>query len=87
MTLIRRPPARHLALLQPGQMMTNQIRFNPHIRFFDGDCRGYVRCRVGRSELRADVQVVSTVGRPDAPESTLASFVVENGQPGARRSS
>jgi alkaline phosphatase D len=63
------------------------IRFNPHIRFFDGDRRGYVRCRVGRSELRADVQVVSTVGRPDAPESTLASFVVENGQPGARRSS
>jgi alkaline phosphatase D len=61
------------------------IRFNPHIRFFDGDRRGYVRCRVGRSQMRADLQVVSTVSRPDAPESTFASFVIENGRPGAQR--
>jgi alkaline phosphatase D len=61
------------------------IEFNPHIRFFDGDRRGYVRCQVDRSELRADLRMVSTVSRPDAPESTYASFVVENGRPGARR--
>jgi len=61
------------------------IRFNPHIRFFDGDRRGYVRCRVRHSQMRADLQVVSTVSRPDAPESTFASFVIENGRPGAQR--
>jgi alkaline phosphatase D len=61
------------------------IRFNPHIKFFDGDRRGYVRCRVGRAEMRADLQMVTTVSRPDAPESTFASFVVENGRPGAER--
>ncbi|MFC6014994.1 alkaline phosphatase D family protein [Plantactinospora solaniradicis] len=61
------------------------IKFNPHIRFFDGDRRGYVRCQLDRSELRADLRMVSTVSRPDAPESTYASFVVENGRPGARR--
>jgi alkaline phosphatase D len=61
------------------------IQFNPHIRYFDGDRRGYLRCRVDRAELRADLRVVSTVSRPDAPESTLASFVVEDGRPGARR--
>jgi alkaline phosphatase D len=32
-----------------------------------------------------DLQVVTTVSRPDAPESTFASFVVEHGRPGARR--
>jgi len=61
------------------------IRFNPHIRFFDGDRRGYVRCGVRHSQMRADLQVVSTVSRPDAPESTFASFVIENGRPGAQR--
>jgi alkaline phosphatase D len=60
------------------------IRFNPHIRFFDGDRRGYVRCRVDRAHMRADLRVVSTVSRPDAPESTFASFIIENGRPGPR---
>jgi len=58
------------------------IKFNPHIRFFDGDRRGYLRCRLDRHELRADLRVVTTVSRPDAPESTYASFVIEDGRPG-----
>jgi alkaline phosphatase D len=58
------------------------IKFNPHIKFFDGDRRGYLRCRVDRHALRADLRIVSTVSRPDAPESTYASFVVEDGRPG-----
>jgi alkaline phosphatase D len=61
------------------------IKFNPHIRFFDGDRRGYVRCQVDRSHMGAELRVVSTVSRPDAPESTYAAFVVEDGQPGAVR--
>jgi len=59
------------------------IKFNPHIKFFDGDRRGYARCRVEPGQMRADLQIVSTVSRPDAPESTFASFVVEDGTPGA----
>jgi alkaline phosphatase D len=61
------------------------IKYNPHIKFFDGDRRGYVRCHVDSSQFRADLQVVSTVSRRDAPESTYASFVVESGRPGAQR--
>jgi alkaline phosphatase D len=34
--------------------------------------------------MRADLRVVTTVSRPDAPESTFAPFVVEDGRPGAR---
>jgi alkaline phosphatase D len=68
-----------------GQYYGPMIKFNPHIKFFDGDRRGYMRCRVERSEMRVDLRVVSTVSRPDAPESTFASFVVEHGTPGAER--
>ncbi|WP_223397294.1 alkaline phosphatase D family protein [Nocardioides rotundus] len=61
------------------------IPFNPHIRFFDGDRRGYMRCRVDDAQMRVDFQTVTTVSTPDAPESTFASWVVEDGRPGAVR--
>jgi alkaline phosphatase D len=61
------------------------IQYNPHIRFFDGDRRGYVRCRVRRGAWRTDLRMVSTVSRRDAPVATLASFLVEDGRPGAVR--
>jgi alkaline phosphatase D len=59
------------------------IKFNPHIKFFDGDRRGYVRCRLDRRQLRTDLRMVRTVSRSDAPDYTYASFVVEDGRPGA----
>jgi alkaline phosphatase D len=62
------------------------IPANPHIKFFDGDLRDYVRCTLDRNEWRTDLRMVTTVSRPDAPVSTFASFVVENGRPGAQRS-
>jgi alkaline phosphatase D len=61
------------------------IKWNPHIRFFDGDRRGYVRCAVGEREWRTDLRMVPTVSRPDAPAATFASFAVEDGRPGAVR--
>ena len=61
------------------------IKYNPHIRFFDGDRRGYVRCVVDRSGWRTDLRMVSTVSRSDAPVTTFASFLVEDGRPGARQ--
>ncbi len=61
------------------------IKWNPHIKFFDGDRRGYVRCTVDANEWRTDLQMVPTVSRPDAAVSTFASFLVRDGQPGAQR--
>ena len=61
------------------------IPFNPHIKFFDGDRRGYVRCKLDKDEWRTDLRMVSTVSTPDAPVATFASFVVEDGQPGAEQ--
>jgi alkaline phosphatase D len=61
------------------------IPFNPHIRFFDGDRRGYVRCRLDRHEMRTDLRMVRTVSRSDAPDYTYASFIVQDGHPGAQQ--
>jgi alkaline phosphatase D len=59
------------------------IQFNSHIRFFDGDRKGYVRCAVGPDLLQADLRYVERVGAPGAPIETFASFVVEDSRPGA----
>jgi alkaline phosphatase D len=58
---------------------------NPHTKFFDGTFRGYVRCQLTPERWQSDYRVVSTVNSPNASISTLASFVVQNGQPGAQR--
>ena len=60
------------------------IAENPHIRYFDGDRRGYIRCEVTQARWLADVRYVSTVSRADAPIETAASFVVVDGEPGAQ---
>jgi alkaline phosphatase D len=59
------------------------IDANPHIKFFDGDRRGYVRCRLDRQRWLTDLRMVPTVRNRDAPVATFASFAVENGRAGA----
>src|SRR6185503_21097100 len=58
---------------------------NPHLRFIHGARRGYVRVEVTPTRLRADLQAMRTVAEANAPVDTLASFVVEDGRPGAVR--
>jgi alkaline phosphatase D len=59
---------------------------NPHVRFVDVTRRGYVRVEVTRERLRADLRAMRGVDQPRADADTLASFVVEDGRPGALRS-
>jgi alkaline phosphatase D len=61
------------------------IKFNPHIKFFDGDRRGYQLHNVDREQWRTDLRMVRSVARPNAPDYTYASFVVQDGTPGAVR--
>jgi alkaline phosphatase D len=61
------------------------IPANPHIKFFDGDRRGYVRCLLDGREWRTDLRMVTTVSRSDAPVYTFASFEVEDRRPGAQQ--
>ncbi|MBK9166401.1 MAG: alkaline phosphatase D family protein [Bryobacterales bacterium] len=55
---------------------------NPHVKFFNSQ-RGYVRCVVTPDQWRSDYRVVEYVTKPGSPIATRASFVVENGRPGA----
>jgi alkaline phosphatase D len=58
---------------------------NPHMLFADSRYRGYVRVDVTASRMRADLRAMQSVKRRDAPCSTLASFMVEDGRPGPKR--
>jgi alkaline phosphatase D len=53
---------------------------NPFVKLYNAE-RGYVRCTVTPREWRTDYQVVEYVTRNGAPATTLASFIVEDGQP------
>ncbi|MBD2502545.1 alkaline phosphatase D family protein [Anabaena azotica] len=58
---------------------------NPHTKFFNATYRGYVRCQLTRELWQSDYRAVSSILEEKATINTLASFVVENGQPGAKR--
>ncbi|MBA8823839.1 phosphodiesterase/alkaline phosphatase D-like protein [Saccharopolyspora lacisalsi] len=58
---------------------------NPHVKFFDGDFRGYTRCTVTPAKWRTDYRVVNDPSDPAGPAFTLASFAVADGVAGARR--
>jgi len=57
---------------------------NPSVRFFNNQ-RGYVRCAITPRLWTTDYQVLGYVTRQGSPVSTRASFVVEDGRPGAQR--
>ncbi len=52
---------------------------NPHVRYFDGAKRGYLRATVDRHSWRTDVRTVDTIAVRQAPVRTGASFVVQAG--------
>jgi alkaline phosphatase D len=58
------------------------MALNPNITFYSNR-RGYVRCTLTPSSLTSDFRTLPYVSRPDAPIQTRASFVVEDGRPGA----
>ncbi|MFC6799454.1 alkaline phosphatase D family protein [Haladaptatus sp. DYSN1] len=66
-----------------------QTSFGNHVntpweQFYNRN-RGYVRCTLTPELWQTDYRVVSTVEKPDASVSTIASFVTEDGNPGAKQ--
>ncbi|MBT8488135.1 MAG: alkaline phosphatase [Gemmatimonadetes bacterium] len=72
-----------------GQAMTSwgeaALRHNAHVDFYDAR-RGYVHCAVERERMTARYRMVPIVQSPNSSVETLATFVVEDGRPGAERS-
>jgi alkaline phosphatase D len=67
------------------EVLDAQRADNPHVRFADGTRRGYVRVEVTPRQWRADLRAMRTVTQPRAECDTLATFVVDDGRPGAVR--
>lgn len=58
---------------------------NPHIKFGDSARRGYTTIELAPGRCTTRLRAVRNVADRDSPVSTLATFVVEDGRPGAQR--
>ncbi|RXF75012.1 alkaline phosphatase [Hansschlegelia zhihuaiae] len=61
------------------------IPTNPHIKYYEGDKRGYFRMTLTPAMLHARLRFASKVEAPDGTVSLAERFVVLDGQPGAVR--
>lgn len=69
---------------EKGRDTDGVLAENPFVKFYNAE-RGYVRCNVTPKQWQSDYRVVPIVSKPESPCLTRASFVVEDGQPGAQR--
>jgi alkaline phosphatase D len=58
---------------------------NPNVRLARGDQRGYLRVTIRPEQLGADLVAVDDVTREDSGVHVLASFDINNGEPGVAR--
>ena len=59
------------------------IPYNPHIKYYEGDRRGYFKATVTPKRMRLDLRFVTSVENPSGTGYTEGSWVVEDGQAGA----
>ena len=74
----------HLAGVGPQGRLT-LLPDNPHMLLVDSRYRGYTRVEIAPQRWTAELRIMETVQRRDAPCSTLATYVVEDGKPGPLR--
>jgi alkaline phosphatase D len=66
-----------------GPYYAPMIPFNPHIKYYEGDRRGYFKATVTPKQMRLDLRFVTTVESPSRVGYTEGSWVVRDGLPGA----
>jgi alkaline phosphatase D len=66
----------------PQERLAQYLPDNPHFLMTDSRYRGYTRVEITPARWVADLRALESVQRRDAPCSTLATFVVEDGKPG-----
>jgi alkaline phosphatase D len=64
--------------------LTGDWHSNPHIRYYEGDRRGYFAATVTADEMRLDLRFVTSVEDSTAVGYTERSFTVRDGEPGAQ---
>lgn len=70
---------------ESAAIVQRAVAEQPHLRYYEGVKRGYVRCTVDPGLWRTDLRAVESIARRDSPVATDASFVVEAGRPGIQR--
>ena len=58
---------------------------NPHLRYGNGNKHGYMKIDILRDHCTATLRALSYEKRADSGIATAATFVVENGRPGAQQ--
>ena len=53
------------------------------VKWFDAHHRGYVRCDISPDEWRADFRIAAATDQPTSTVSTLTSWRITDGTPGA----
>ncbi len=60
------------------------VPFNPHIKYYEGDRRGYLKATVTEAQMTVDVRFVTSVEDPNGTGYTERTFAVEHGVAGAQ---
>jgi alkaline phosphatase D len=68
----------------PYERFAKFLPDNPHVRFFESRLRGYVSVELTHRHMLTRFQTVTDVHDPSSSISTLRTFIVENGRPGAK---
>ncbi len=70
----------------PSQKRTETIASrNPHVKFINGNRRGYLLFDVTDHQCRARIRAISDATDPQATVRDLSAYVVEAGRPGPQR--
>jgi len=69
----------------PQARVDRYLPDNPHMKLMDSRYRGYTRVELMDKEMRVELRAMETVKAREAACSTLATFVVRDGEPGPRR--
>ena len=66
-----------------GPYYAPMVPYNPHIKYYEGDRRGFMKATVTKKELRVDLRFVTSVEDPAGTGYTERTFYVEDRRPGA----
>lgn len=68
----------------PRAKIDSFLKYNPHIRYANGDLRGYVRVILDRKQANVTLRSIDSEKTPESNVKNLAQFVVAKGRPGAQ---
>lgn len=67
-----------------GPYYAPMVPFNPHIKYYEGDRRGYFKASLTPARMQVDLRFVTSVESPSGTGYAERSWVVEDGRAGAQ---